>query len=208
MLGLQLVVVVVEEGQRGEIGDRAQRQHLPGIAQQQGDEDHRGKDHRHGDAARNALAERLAGIGRQARYHEQADGHDVAAYQYVEKQGFAQAEQYQIDRQQYHHGTGRRGHADEEILLEVGPVGRVELDVEAGKPEAGAHGIDQCRDPAEGTQFVEQGEIQHHGGRDAEIDEIGKAVHLGAEPCGRFQEARHAPVDAVQNGGEDDGAKR
>ncbi len=44
--------------------------------------------------------------------------------------------------------------------------------------------------------------------RHAEVDEVGEAVELGAEARGRLQEARDAPVDAVEQGREHDGAQR
>ena len=43
-----------------------------------------------------------------------------------------------------------------------------------------------------------------NGRRDAEVDEVGEAVELGAEPGLRLERARQPAVDAVEQGGDDD----
>ena len=49
-------------------------------------------------------------------------------------------------------------------------------------------------------------EIEDQRRRDAEIDEVGQAVELGAEARGAFEEARQAAVDAVEDRRENDAA--
>ena len=51
-------------------------------------------------------------------------------------------------------------------------------------------------------------EIEDQCGRDAEIDEIGKAVEFGAKARGSLQETRQTAVNSVQNGCEYDGGER
>ena len=51
-------------------------------------------------------------------------------------------------------------------------------------------------------------EIQHQAGRDAEIDEIRKAVEFGAEFRLALDHARDAAVDPVEHGREHDGGDR
>ena len=60
------------------------------------------------------------------------------------------------------------------------------------------------RDPAERAQLVERPDIDQDRRGDAEIDEIGERIELGAEARRRLQEARDAPVDAVEGGGDGD----
>ncbi len=45
---------------------------------------------------------------------------------------------------------------------------------------------------------------QDHRRRDAEIHEVGQAVELGAEPRLRFERARQASVNPIEQGGDDD----
>ena len=61
---------------------------------------------------------------------------------------------------------------------------------------------DQDRDPAEAVQIVERPVEHDDGRRHAEIDEIGEAVELGAEPRRGLEQARHPAVDAVEQGRE------
>ena len=112
-----------------------------------------------------------------------------------------------IDRQQHHDGRSRRRHADE--------VGRlpfrlliVDRHVEAGEPQRGGEREDHHADPAEALQASEPPVEDEERRRDAEVDEIGEAVELGAKAGGRLQEARDAAVDAVEQGREHDGAER
>ena len=53
---------------------------------------------------------------------------------------------------------------------------------------------------------MEQDEaVEHERRRDAEIDEIGEGIELGAEARGALEQARHPPVDAVEGGRDQDG---
>ena len=45
-------------------------------------------------------------------------------------------------------------------------------------------------------------------GRHAEIDEVGEAVELGAESRRALEHPREAAIDAIEQGGEDDGGHR
>src|SRR5208282_1966288 len=51
-------------------------------------------------------------------------------------------------------------------------------------------------------QIVQAPEVEDQRRRDAEIDEVGQAVQLGAEARGSLQEPRQTAVDAVEDGGE------
>ena len=51
---------------------------------------------------------------------------------------------------------------------------------------------------------VESPEIQDQSGRDAEIDEIRKAVEFGAEARRALDHARNAPVDRIEHRGKHD----
>ena len=61
-----------------------------------------------------------------------------------------------------------------------------------------AHGEDEHRDPAQALEIVERPVEHDDGRRHAEIDEIGEAIELGAEPRRGFQQPRDAAVDAVE----------
>ena len=63
-------------------------------------------------------------------------------------------------------------------------------------------GEQQRCDPAERTGAVEQEGVEDERRRDAEIDDVGQRIHLRAELRRRLQHAREAPVDAVEEGGE------
>jgi hypothetical protein len=63
-------------------------------------------------------------------------------------------------------------------------------------------------DPAGRLELVQIPEIEDQRRRDAEIDEIGETVELGAEPRRALEHARDAPVDAVEHGRKHDGAER
>ena len=102
-------------------------------------------------------------------------------------------------------GAGRRRHADEEVLLPFRPVRIVEHDVEAGEPERRRDGEEEGDDPAERLQVEQDEAVEHERRRDAEIDEIGEGIELGAEARGALEQARHAPVDAVEGGRDQDG---
>ena len=51
-------------------------------------------------------------------------------------------------------------------------------------------------------QILERPVEHDDGGGDAEIDEVGQTVELGAEARGGLEHARDAAVDAVEKGGE------
>ncbi len=78
------------------------------------------------------------------------------------------------------------------------------LGVEAGEPQGAAHREEQHDRPAEHVQFRHRPQIEHRRGSDPEADEVGQAVELGAKARGRFEEARHPPVEPVKDPGGDD----
>ena len=88
------------------------------------------------------------------------------------------------------------------------PVGqrllRKQRRVEAGEPEPRADREDERADPAERGEIVEPPDEDEDRRRDAEIDEVGEQVELLAEARGGAEIARQAPVDAVEDDGEDD----
>ena len=100
------------------------------------------------------------------------------------------------------------GHADEEIRRIGRPVRIVEHDVKAREPEAGADREYEHRDPAHRPQGSETPHVEHHPRRDAEAYEVGERVELGAEARGALQQPRDAPIEAVENRGNDDGRNR
>src|SRR5262249_8002410 len=53
-------------------------------------------------------------------------------------------------------------------------------------------------------QLVQAPEVEDHRRRDAEIDEVGEAVELGAEPRRALEQPCDASVDAVEHRGEHD----
>ena len=87
------------------------------------------------------------------------------------------------------------------------PVRILDHDVETGEPQPGADGKHHGGDPAAGFQIVQAPEIKDQRRRDAEIDEIGKAVEFGAEARRSLQQPRQAAVDAVEDRGENDGRR-
>ena len=88
------------------------------------------------------------------------------------------------------------------------PVRIVDHDVEAGEPQAGADREHHGGDPADVAELVQPPEIEDQRRRDAEIEEIGEAVELGAEARRALEHARDAPVDAVEQRGEHDRVER
>ena len=94
------------------------------------------------------------------------------------------------------------------LPAQIGLFGIVRHHVEAREPQAHADREDERGDPAGAAQFVQAPEIQDEPGHHAEIDEVGKAVEFGAEFRLALEKARQPPVDAVENGGEHDGAER
>ena len=150
-------------------------------------------------------AQRLAGIGRDAAHHHQRDEDDVGRLHHREAGRADEAEQVQVDRQQHRQRAGGRRDADEEVLLPVRPVGIVDHDVEARQAQRARHGVDQHHDPAERGEVVQAVHVQHEARRDAEADEVGERIELGPEARGGLEQARDAPVEAVQHCGDEDG---
>lgn len=93
-------------------------------------------------------------------------------------------------------------HADEIFRLPARLVFAFGHDVETGKAKPGGDRIDQGGDPAERARLVEREDINDEGGCDAEIDDVGKRIHLRAEFGSRLHQPRHAPVNTVEEGGE------
>ncbi len=73
---------------------------------------------------------------------------------------------------------------------------------------AAANGEHHGGDPAGRFQIVQTPEIEDQRRRDAEIDEVGQAVELGAEARGSLEEPRQAAVDTVEDRREHDGRER
>ena len=198
----------ISERQSAEISQRPRGEDDPRVSDQQRDEQHRHDHGRPDHFGRHAGADALAGKHRQPRHHQRSDGERVDQRHPAQPFGARQAEQRHIDRQQHGDGAGRRRHADEEIAGPGRLVRIVDHHVEAGKPERGADGEHHRGDPARRFQIVQAPEIEDQRRRDAEIDEVGQAVELGAEARGAFEEPRQAAVDAVEKGGEDDRGER
>ena len=57
-------------------------------------------------------------------------------------------------------------------------------------------------------QFMQAPEVEDQRRGDAEIHEIAQAIELGAEPRRALEHAGDAPIDAVEQRGEDDGGHR
>ena len=100
------------------------------------------------------------------------------------------------------------GTPTKKLPAQAGRLGIVDHHVEAGEPQARGDGEHHRGDPAGGFEVVQSPEIEDQRRRDAEIDEVGKAVELGAEARGALEEPRQPAVDAVEDCGEHDGRER
>ena len=79
----------------------------------------------------------------------------------------------------------------------------MELKRASRRPMASAN--TSADDPAEAARQAAEPPDEHdHGRRDAEVDEVGEAVELGAELGLRLERARQPAVDAVEQGGDHD----
>ena len=104
--------------------------------------------------------------------------------------------------------AGRRRHAGEEIAGPERAVRIVDHHVEAREPQRAADREHHRGDPADIAEFVQAPEIEDQPRRAAEVDEVGEAVELGAEPRLALDQARDAAVDAVERRGEHDRRQR
>ena len=77
--------------------------------------------------------------------------------------------------------------------------GIVEHHVEPGQPQRAGDGEDERGQPAEALDLVEAPEIEHDARRDAEIDEIGEQIELGAEARGALERPRDTAVEPVEH---------
>ena len=57
-------------------------------------------------------------------------------------------------------------------------------------------------------QRIQRPHIDEHGGRHAEIDEVGERIEFGAEARCAFEQARKPAIDGIEHDGEDDRADR
>ena len=112
-----------------------------------------------------------------------------------------------VDRQQADDRAGGRRHADEEGLAPRRLI-FVDHDVEAGEAQRAGHREQERRDPAEVLGRVQVGDVEHERRRDAEVDEVGERIELGAEARGSLQRPRDPSVETVEHGGARDRAHR
>ncbi len=146
---------------------------------------------------------------RQPAHHQQRDGGDDGAVEDrigQQRTGFGALElEAQQHGQKDHAGRGRCRHAGEMLVGLVLVLGFHGLDVETGQTNGAAGAIDKRHGPAGAARLMQRPQIDEHGRRDAEADEIGEAVELGAELAVRAEQARHLAVHRVEHGGDDDG---
>ena len=71
--------------------------------------------------------------------------------------------------------------------------------VETREPQRAGDREDHRRKPAQALHLVQDPDIEHERRRDAEIDEIGKRIELGAEPRRPVERARDASVEPVEH---------
>ena len=132
--------------QAQQINHRADRQDVPGIADQQRDEEHHRDEHRQHHFRRHPHPHRLAGEHRQPRHHQERDHQRIERGQH--RRRLRHAEKRQIDRQQHGDRAGRRRHAGEVIRRKGRLVRIVHGGVEARQPQAAADREHHRRDPA------------------------------------------------------------
>ena len=89
-----------------------------------------------------------------------------------------------------------------------GRLGSSIITLKRASRSAAADREHHARDPADVAEVVQAPEIQDQARRAAKVDEIGKAVELGAEARLALDHARDPAVDAVEEGGEHDQAER
>jgi hypothetical protein len=63
---------------------------------------------------------------------------------------------------------------------------------------------DHRRDPADVLQFMQLPEVENERRRNAEVDEVRKAVEFRTEPGLSLDHAGHTAIDAVEHRGEHD----
>ena len=88
------------------------------------------------------------------------------------------------------------------------PIRVIERDVETGEPQRAGNGEDQRRKPAEAFELMQVPEIKDQARRDTEIDEIGERIELRPETGRAAQRPREAPVEPVENRGDNDDKNR
>ncbi len=80
--------------------------------------------------------------------------------------------------------------------------------VEPRQPQRAADAEQQHQPPADAAGGVERPEVEGHRRRDAEAQEVGQRIQLGAELRRAFEDAGDAAVEAVEHAGDDDGENR
>ena len=153
-------------------------------------------------------AERLEGVRRDAADQQPGDDDEESPHhRRLAEEGVAHQEG-QDHRQQHQAGPGRCRNAGEEVIGPGRPFGLFESGVEAGQPERAADAEQKHQHPSEAPGLLHAPQVQHDRGRDAEADEVGKRIELGAELAGALEHAGDAPVQGVEDGGDDDGDDR
>ncbi len=114
------------------------------------------------------------------------------------------------EREQGQPRPGRGRHAGEEALR----VGRLRPQrlaglgdgggVEAREPQRRAHGEQDAGDVAQRAYPLQRPQVEQDRRRDAEAQEVGQAVELGAEAARALEQPRDAPVQPVDDGGDHD----
>ena len=94
------------------------------------------------------------------------------------------------------------------LPAQAGRFGSSIITLKRGEPQRGADREHHGGDPAGRFELVQAPEIEDQRRRDAEIDEVGEAVELGAEARRALEHARDAPVDAVEHRREHDRGQR
>ncbi|RYE77461.1 MAG: hypothetical protein EOP19_22885, partial [Hyphomicrobiales bacterium] len=135
IFAFQLAVARHADRNQREIGRDDQRQHLERIGEEQAGDDDDGDEDRQHLVARDAGAERLAGIAGDARDRQEGDEQDVEPDEGGAILPHRQADELQVERQHGGDRARRRRHADEEVLLPFRPVRIVDHHVEARQPE-------------------------------------------------------------------------
>ncbi len=85
---------------------------------------------------------------------------------------------------------------------------RVDIGVEACKPQRTGQRVRQREDPAEFRHGMQRPEIKNQGWRDAEGDGVRQGVQLRAESALTAQQPGDASVETVQHSCDQDGEDR
>ena len=196
------------DGNERQIGEADDRQELPRIRDQHHHGEHAEAKHRQHHVAPDA-AHVLAREGGHPADHEQRHADHIGPDEESPAMALIDdAEEAEIEGQQRQARTCRRRSAREEA---VGPgrlVGIIERHVEAGKPQGAADGQHEADHPAQGAQRIERPDVQQDCGCNAEIDEVGERIKLGAEARRAFQEACEPAVHRIEDDRQHDAGHR